>query len=258
MSLEALIFDVDGTLAETERAGHRMAFNDAFAEFDLDWNWNDIVYGDLLTIGGGRERLTAWVDKEYLGRPEDREALIEKLYTRKVEQYKRRVREGHVDLRPGVARLIAEARAEGLLMAVATNSSIDSLSALTRKHFGGLPNEIFDVVITGEQLRQKKPDPHAYELAIEALGVSAENCIAFEDSSVGLQAARAVGIRTLVTVSTYTKAEDFSGAASVLSDLGEPENPAPELLQGQTEQSGPVSHVDIDWLRKLWASQHSE
>lgn len=243
--LRALIFDVDGTLAETERDGHRIAFNLAFAEAGLDWRWDIAEYGDLLGVAGGLERLRHFMRTESLV-PDAarRHELAVELHSSKTRHYRRIVESGAVDLRPGVARLLAEAHREELILAIATTTSrtnIDALFAHTMPH--ALP--WFSVIAAAEQAPRKKPDPQVYRFVLDQLRIDPRECIAFEDSSAGLHAAAAVGIPTLITVNEYTSGQDFDGAMGVLADLGEPGKPA-RVLAGPALQG---RCVDVDQLR---------
>lgn len=222
MTLKALIFDVDGTLAETEHNGHRCAFNAAFADAGLDWHWGSELYGELLAVGGGRERIEAYMAHYKSRSPRLESALVDELHASKARHYVELMERGDIPLRTGVYRLIAaEAREAGLKLAVATNSSSISLTSLTLRYFGATPEELFDVVVCGDNLKNKKPAPDAYQIALEGLELSSDECLAFEDSYVGLHAANQVSVPTIVTVSKYTVAEDFSAAALVVSQLGD-------------------------------------
>ncbi|MDD9892634.1 MAG: HAD-IA family hydrolase [Gammaproteobacteria bacterium] len=256
MTLKALIFDVDGTFAETERFGHRMAFNDAFYDLGLDWYWDESLYGDLLAVGGGRERLEAYIRYYRNESTRGRAELIGDIHETKARYFKQRVGMGDVKIRPGIARILSQESWEaGLKLAVATNCSITSLTALTKQFFQRPPEEVFDVVVCGRDLKNKKPAPDAYEIALQRLGLEAEECLAFEDSYVGLKAARTVGVPTVVTVSDYTSGEDFSGAKLVLDNLGEAEKPC-ELQDGDWEATlPPEGFVTVPWLQALHA-QH--
>lgn len=256
MTLKALIFDVDGTLAETERYGHRMAFNDAFYDLGLDWYWDESLYSDLLAIGGGRERLEGYIRYYRKETTRGRSDLIDKIHETKARYFKQRVGLGDVKIRPGIARIFSkESWDAGLKLAVATNCSITSLSALTNQFFQRPPEDVFDVVVCGRDLKQKKPAPDAYEIALERLGLKADECLAFEDSYVGLKAARTVGVPTVVTVSDYTASEDFTGAKLVLNNLGEQASPC-EILGGEWAAKLPAENcVTVPWLQGLY-SQH--
>lgn len=257
MTLKALIFDVDGTLAETEHNGHRCAFNAAFADEGLDWHWGTELYGELLAVGGGRERIEAYMAHYQSLSPRRESALVDRLHASKARHYVELMERGDIPLRSGVYRLIAsEAREAGLKLAVATNSSSISLTSLTLRYFGATPEEIFDVVVCGDNLANKKPAPDAYQLSLESLNLSADECLAFEDSYVGLRAASLVQVPTVVTVSKYTAAEDFSAASLVVSDLGDEDS----CLTVVNDPHGVVAgecFVSIQMLQNLHQQSHS-
>ncbi len=225
MSLKALIFDVDGTLAETEEA-HREAFNRVFAENGLNWVWDRETYGELLEITGGKERIRHFIG-EYS--PQDFEkfnnddALVVAMHKRKTQIYMDLVSTGGVPLRPGVERLIREARESGVRLAIATTTNLLPLQALFEGTLGLEALGWFEAVAAGDMVTHKKPAPDLYLQALEQLGLPAENCLAMEDSRNGLMSARAAGLETVITVNTYTQEQDFSGALGVFSDLGEPD-----------------------------------
>jgi len=226
--LQAVIFDVDGTLAETEQAGHRVAFNRAFAQAGLPWQWSPEFYGELLAVTGGKERIRLYVSThapEILARP-DLEGWIANLHQRKSEIYSALVRAGAIALRPGVARLIGELRASGVRLAIATTTTPSSLNSLIVAHFGCAMNALFDVIGAGDQFAHKKPAPDVYRWVLDQLQLPARACLAIEDSSAGLCAARAAGLPSLITVNADTATDDFAGALAVVSDLGEPNAPA--------------------------------
>lgn len=215
MPVRALIFDVDGTLAETEEI-HRTAFNEAFAEAGIGWFWTEDLYARLLKVTGGRERIAAYGD-ESGSLPAD----IPALHRRKTDIYNERIRGGGIALRPGVERLIREARERGLPLAIATTTSRPNVISLIAATLGESAVTWFVSMRTGEDVSRKKPDPEVFNLVLADLGLDAADCVAFEDSANGLRAALAVGIATIATPSIYTKAEDFSAAALVLKDLDE-------------------------------------
>jgi HAD superfamily hydrolase (TIGR01509 family) len=248
MPLEALIFDVDGTLAETEET-HRRALNDTFAAFGLSWDWDRATYRRLLRIMGGKERLLHFI--EFDG-PEGAERAFERLdeiHAAKNARYAELVREGAVTLRPGVERLIREARAENLKVAIATTTSRRNVEALLAATIGEDWTTLFDAIAAGDEAPAKKPAPDVYNLALERLGVPAAVAIAFEDTSHGLRSARAAGVRCLVTPSEYSDDQNFSGAVSVYDNLGEPGRPARHLAG-----AGPgETIVTVAFLRDLTA-----
>lgn len=215
MSLRALIFDVDGTLAETEEA-HRAAFNAAFAAAGLDWHWSVADYGRLLTTTGGKERMARWRE-ERGGGPSD--AAIAALHRDKTARYAALMAGGGLQARPGVRTLVAAARAAGLRLAVATTTSPGNVEALAQALWGRAAGEMFDVIAAGDEVAAKKPAPDVYLLALERLGLPAGAALAFEDSRNGVLSARAAGLRVVVTPSAYTAGEDFAGAEVVLDDL---------------------------------------
>ena len=218
MPLRALIFDVDGTLAETEET-HRAAFNLAFAEAGRSWDWTVDIYRDLLRVTGGQRRIRHYVDM--IG-GEVTAQDIAVLHARKNALYADMLARGGVVLRPGVARLIDEARGAGLRLAIATTTSRSNFDALLTHLFAPGAASWFDAIITGEDVVAKKPDPEAYALALAALDLDAAACVAFEDSYNGLLAAAACGIPTVATPSCYTAHEQFTGASLVRADLNHP------------------------------------
>jgi HAD superfamily hydrolase (TIGR01509 family) len=252
MALEALIFDVDGTIAETEEA-HREAFNRVFAEQGLDWRWERPLYGQLLHITGGKERLRHFV-RAYHPSEAARfiadDALVVAMHKRKTQIYKDIVTGGEIPLRPGVERLLREAREAGVRLAIATTTNPDPLNALFEGTLGRHALDWFDAIAAGDMVQNKKPASDVYELALSGLRLAPEQCFAFEDTGLGLQAARGAGIATLVTVSEYSAGQDFTGAVAVVDRLGEPDAPF-SLLAGDAAGRG---FVDLALIREWHAA----
>lgn len=224
--VRALIFDVDGTLAETEEA-HRQAFNETFAAHGLGWHWDRDDYRALLKVAGGKERMAAHRAATGDG-PDD--AAIARIHVEKTARYGAIIAGGGVPLRPGVAALIAAARAGGLGLAVATTTNRPNVEALCHAAWGCPAAEVFDVIAAGDEVAAKKPAPDVYLLALDRLALPASAAIAFEDSRNGLLSAKAAGLRVIVTPSLYTEAEDLSEADWRLPGLDT--RPLPAALAG--------------------------
>jgi HAD superfamily hydrolase (TIGR01509 family) len=220
-ALRALIFDVDGTLAETERYGHRIAFNTAFEEAGLDWRWDEALYGELLKIAGGPERVAHYARAHRRSRQSDAElqALVERLHASKTRHYVALVAAGAVQLRPGVARLISEARAQDILLGIATTTTRANVTALLEATLGRDALTWFAAVGTAQEVSAKKPDPAVYRWVLERLAIKPQEALALEDSRIGLLAAHRAGICCVVTPTHYSADEDFSEAAMRLADL---------------------------------------
>lgn len=231
--LRALIWDIDGTVAETERDGHRVAFNMAFEAAGLPWFWSVPHYGLLLQVAGGRERLLHDMANRSSAPPAGptRDALASDLHRRKNEFYAAWVAQAQIQARPGVLRLMAECRSAGLRLAVATTTSGANVQALLCSLMGSAWRDHFDAVVAAEQAPAKKPDPMVYRLALDMLQLAPEATFAIEDSPAGLQAARAAGIACGVTPGAYFHEADFFGAAWVRDTLDAPPPMTPPLLR---------------------------
>ena len=231
--LRALLWDVDGTVAETERDGHRIAFNQAFEELGLPWRWNVPHYGQLLRVTGGRERLLhdMATRPDAPATPAERDTLARELHRRKNAAYAALVAQGGITPRPGVCRLVDECRASGVALAVVTTTSRSNVDALFASIWGAGWPQVFPTVVCAEDAPVKKPDPQAYLLALQRLRLGARHCLALEDSPAGLQAARAAGIACGITRSVYFDGARFEGAVWVRDDLEQPVPMTLPLLQ---------------------------
>lgn len=218
---QALIFDVDGTLAETERDGHRVAFNAAFRDCGLSWHWDELRYGELLAVTGGKERIRHYAahDAPAIAERPDFDALVGQLHKIKTAHYLRLVDRGQLPLRPGVACLINEARQAGLRLAIATTTTPENVDALLRANLGPDAPGWFDVIGAGDVVPAKKPAPDIYQWVLDRLALPASACLAIEDSEMGLKSALTAGLRCVVTISEYTRGQDFRGAERVLEGL---------------------------------------
>lgn len=221
--LRALIFDVDGTLADTESV-HLAAFNQAFKELGLDWSWDEALYTELLDISGGKERILHYwkqVKPEVTGL--DAQAMqdtINRIHELKTAYYEAAVNNGEVTLRPGVLALIDEALAAGLQLAIATTTSPVNIAALLRKAMGPAWRHSFAAIGDASSAPLKKPHPQVYQQMLEALQLDPSECLAFEDSGNGLKAATLAGLATLITPTQFTRHHDFGRAMHVVPDLG--------------------------------------
>ena len=250
--MPALIFDCDGVLADTERDGHRPAFNQTFAEAGLDVRWSEEEYGVKLRIGGGKERMASLLTDAFVqehGLPSDPEGQRELLagwHRRKTEIYKELVRAGRLPGRPGVARIVGEALDAGWTLAVASTSAEESVRAVL-EHVVGERDAARFAVFAGDVVPAKKPDPAIYQLALEELAVAPDEAIVVEDSRNGLLAAVGAGLRCVVTVSGYTAQEDMSEAVLVVTSLGDPGTPAKVLADRSAAEPGDlVTLADLE------------
>ncbi|MBW8363211.1 MAG: HAD family hydrolase [Rhizobium sp.] len=249
MTLHALLFDVDGTLADTERDGHRPAFNQAFADAGLDWHWDVALYGKLLAVTGGKERMKHYIDhfRPDYRKPDHFDELVAELHKAKTRIYSALAAQGGIPMRPGVKRLLVEARAAGLRLAIATTTTPENVTVLLEHSLGSGTQDWFEVIAAGDIVPAKKPAPDIYHYALEEMGLAAADCLAFEDSENGLRASLGAGLKTLVTVNDYTLDHDFTGAAVVLSDLGDPD--APNRVLAGPDFGQPF--VDVAYLKAL-------
>lgn len=265
MSLRALLFDVDGTLADTEKLGHRPAYNKAFKELGLSWSWGPKLYRRLLRQPGGRERLHHYLhryDPELGEHAEpvrkDSAAWVNDVHKTKSRHFRSLLKRGRVPLRPGVARLMHEALDQELRLAIVTNASRATLEPVLQHSLGKELRDQVEVIVCGEDVAHKKPAPDLYLRALDALQLPASDCVALEDSAMGLRAATAAGLATVITVNDNTAHEDFSAAMMVVDALGEPEQAA-SVLQGDPLPRACVDIAQIrDSLQRWWARPSSE
>ena len=223
--MQALIFDCDGVLVDTERDGHRVAFNRAFEALGIDADWSVDLYGELLLIGGGKERMRHYFDTYGWpqGRPESKDELIALLHKTKTDFFTDIIASGQLPLRPGISRIVDEAIAAGVRLGVCTTSAPKAIDGVLDL-FGAERKAKFEFVHAGDVVSKKKPDPEIYELAKQSLGLPVHECIVIEDSRNGLMAATGAGLPCLITTSAYTTDEDFTGAAAVVPELGDAPN----------------------------------
>ncbi len=248
-AIKALVFDVDGTLADTERDGHRVAFNRAFNDAGLDWDWSVELYGRLLSVTGGKERIKFYLDQfnTAFDAPEDLDGFVAALHASKTEHYKNLMAEGSVPLRPGVERLLREALAANVPLAIATTTTPDNVTALLENTLGRESIDWFAEIGAGDIVPAKKPAPDIYTWVLQRLGLTGEQVVAFEDSGHGVTSAADAGIdRILVTTNDYTRGQDFSRATLVIDQLGEPDQ-LPVRADGQSLERC----IDLDMLARL-------
>lgn len=236
--LKALIFDVDGTLADNEQDGHRVAFNLAFADAGLDWSWDREMYLELLDTFGGKERIRRYIEdyQPAFHPPEGLDEYIRQLHQQKTFRYQELLKNGAIPLRPGVGRLLKEARGAGLRLAIASTTTEINVTTLLSKTLGDESISWFDVISCGDVVERKKPAPDIFLHALNKLGLAADECLAFEDTESGLASALAAGLSTIVTVNESTQHQNFEGAALVVDQLGEP---------------GDTTLVDVALLRQI-------
>ena len=249
-----MIFDVDGTLVDSERHGHRVAFNQAFEEFELPYRWDEDEYGELLRITGGQNRLHHYLERQGVDE-EERERLVPELHARKSEIMTGLIEDGHLAPRPGAVRLLDDLQAAGCALAVATTGSRSWVERLVDRLFS---DARFSVMVTGEDVENRKPDPEAFVVALERLEVPVSEVVVIEDSIEGIEAANAAKLCCAVVVNGYTADHDVSAAALVLDDFGEQDQPARVLADPyDTGCSGLLDVATLRCLVSRWSEERS-
>ncbi|MEE4217298.1 MAG: HAD-IA family hydrolase [Xanthomonadales bacterium] len=247
--LKALIFDVDGTLADNEQDGHRVAFNRAFEGAGLGWRWDEDTYEQLLSVFGGKERIHYYM-REFLEGfipPPDADGFVRELHAQKTRHYLALLQSGAIPMRPGVERLLREAHADGMRLAIASTTTLENATTLLSRTLGEDSVGWFDVIACGDIVANKKPAPDIYLYTLGQLGLPASECLVIEDTESGLASAQAAGLDCVITVNRSTRGQHFGGALIVLDHLGEPDQPF-TVLQGD---AGKSSCVDPALLRRL-------
>jgi len=252
--LKAIIFDVDGTLAATEET-HRQAFNAAFKEFNVPFQWSIPEYIHLLSISGGKERMYKFLKSQNFV-ASDTENLRDytlKLHQRKSEIYREKLIAGHIGLRNGVERLMKEAKQKSISMAIATSTSTANVEAVLKNTLGEDALSYFETLVSCDLVADKKPSPAVYQYALANLGLKPENCIVLEDTDNGNRAALSTGIKTVITTHPLTEDEDFTGASLVVDQLGEPD----KHFAVSSGNAFGANYVDVDLLEKIVSTDHS-
>ncbi len=230
--IKGFFFDQDGVIIDTERDGHRVAFNKTFKEFGYDFQWDVEEYHQLLQIAGGKERMRHYLHTKGFGvpvKPEEEDELIKKLHKRKTEIFIELIESGQLPLRPGIHRIMKEINEMGLKLGICTTSNEKAAHAVAYKILEDIK---FDFVLAGDVVKKKKPDPEIYMLALEKTGLKPEEVIVIEDSRNGVLAAKAAGLNVVATTNVYTERENLKEADIIVSCLGEPDGVKCELKKG--------------------------
>jgi HAD superfamily hydrolase (TIGR01509 family) len=248
--MRAILWDVDGTLAETERDGHLVAFNQAFEALQVPWRWSEERYGELLAVTGGRERLLHDMQSQAQAPadPRERGSLAERVHRLKNEYYARIVGAGELPLRPGVRELMLDCERAGLRMGIVTTTSRSNVEALLKTHLGEGWESAFAAVVCAEQAPRKKPDPQAYRVALDALHLMPQEAVAMEDAPAGVAAAKAAGVPVIVTRSYYFPATRSADALAAGPSLGRIDGWRPPADLGSTR-------IDLEQIRRWCAAR---
>ncbi|PCH61410.1 MAG: phosphatase [Gammaproteobacteria bacterium] len=253
-SFEAYLFDVDGTLADTERDGHLVAFNKAFADAGLSWNWSIELYLELLAVTGGKERMLHYLEKydpPFEDVSLDLEDYFASIHASKTDHFKDMVDQGAVALRPGIERFLNEARAQKRRLAISTTTTFGNVTALLANTLGKESIDWFELIAAGDIVAKKKPAPDVYHYTLKEMGLAAEQCLVFEDSRNGILASKGANLTTVITVNDFTSDHDFNGAELIVSNLGEPGSAMQVIGGRQSQLFDGVSMLDVVTLDRL-------
>ena len=251
MKLNAILFDVGGTIAESEEI-HRVSFNEAFKEFGLNWYWDEAIYRELVFIGGGKERIKHYITRAWpeMLKQKNFTKYIESVHKIKGQIYEEFLNDSQLKARPGIIRLLKELKNEKIRLAIVSDTTEENLINLFKKGLGINPIEWFEILAHGGCTIQKKPSPDIYLWTLERLKLPPESCLAIEDAPRGVDSAIDAGLKVLVTPSIYTLEEKFEKSSLLLSHLGEPEEPF-NVIKGDAFGH---SFVDLDLLKKIHGS----
>jgi len=242
--IKAVLFDQDGVIIDTERDGHRVSFNMTFKEFGFTDEWSVEYYHELLQIAGGKERMKHHWRTKGFSKPmteEEMDALIPQLHKRKTALFVELIETGKLPLRPGIHRFMKEAMDAGLKIGICTTSNEQAAKAITEKMLSDIR---FDIVLAGDVVKNKKPDPEIYNLALEKLGLKNDEAMVVEDSKNGVKASKAAGIQTIVTFNGYTENEDIEAGDIIVSCLGDPDGEKARMRKGNLVNFDGVVHVN--------------
>jgi HAD superfamily hydrolase (TIGR01509 family) len=245
MTIKAIFFDQDGVIIDTERDGHRVAFNETFKHYGYDFEWDVDYYHELLQVAGGKERMKHHLHTKGFGvevKPEDEDELIKEMHKYKTQTFIELIESGKLPLRPGVKRFMQEGMDAGLILGVCTTSNVKSAQAVA---YNILKDIKFEFVLAGDMVKVKKPDPEIYNMALEKTGLEPNEVVVIEDSRNGVLAGKAAGLYIVATTNVYTEKEDLSDADIIVTSLGDPDGEKGVLKKGDEglDYDG-VLHVD--------------
>lgn len=242
MTIKAIFFDQDGVIIDTERDGHRVAFNETFKKMGFETEWDVEYYHELLQVGGGKERMKKHLHTRGFGKPvPEEEELIKSMHRMKTDLFIELIESGSLPLRPGIHRFMKEGEEAELVLGVCTTSNERAAHAIAYKVLHDIP---FKFVLAGDVVAKKKPDPAIYLMALEKTGLLPEECLVVEDSRNGVLAAKAAGMHVVATSNFYTQREDLSPADVIVTCLGDPDGEKGELIKGEIPDYDGVLHVE--------------